>query len=233
MKTLLTLALGLAVLAPLSAESLNPFVNNPSFENSGTSTGGWYLYISPGASGSFGSWFPATDLPNSGLKAYDGKTVGFVRTNDSPNSQSEFVSLAQEINSVTFTPGQTYSLTYAIARRADVSTPAEFQLRIGSTSQLTSNPCVGCYNDFYGSTGNITPGQWQLFTVSYTAQAPDAGQHPIIYLADDGAYLRGQGPTEIEFDIAPIPEPGTVVLFAGGLIFMFFFISRRRAGAKA
>jgi hypothetical protein len=101
-------------------------------------------------------------------------------------------------------PGNVYTLTYAVARRADIPDAAGFRVQINGSN------CPTCYAITIGSTGSYGPGTWHSYSVSYTPQTNDAGFQPTIYLVNDGR-IAGPGLAQVDFDL-PVPEPAAILL---------------------
>jgi len=216
--------LGLAgVVAPALAESLNPFVTNPSFEVPVTGCCNFPTGWSSGgpANGNAGNWNPSSD-PAALITALNGSQVAYINNYTGQDGMNNYYALDQTISSVVFVPGVTYTLTYAVARRADIPDPGAFRVQINGNY---SPSCLTCYAITSGSTGDIPVGQWESFTVSYTAQAADAGTSPTIYLVNDGR-VAGPGLAQIEFDL--VPEPGALILL-GTVVTLIGIGTRRRS----
>jgi hypothetical protein len=75
----------------------------------------------------------------------------------------------------------------------------------------------------------IAPGFWYIESVSYTAQAQDAGKQPTIYLVNDGG-VAGQV-AQVSFDV-PVPESSEIALLFSCPLFMFYLARRRRREVK-
>jgi len=221
------------VLVPSSAKADIP-VANASFETpftsccsfpDGWSQGGTAVGLYTGA----GNWdpfvFPAPPgSPGwSGLAPSEGFQVAYINNDTaSPNpddSTANYWSLAQTLNILGgMVPGDLYTLIYDVARRPDFPNPAWFRVQINGNYDPTS--CPNCYAITSGSTGDISAGIWEAFSVSYTAKPADAGKQPTIYLVNDGSVSGGLA--QVEFDVGSpyspftVPEPGSILL----LVFM-------------
>ena len=174
------------------------------------------------ATGDAGNWNPSV-FPGASLIALNGDQVGYINNYSGADSLNNYWYLAQTL-SIAMVQGETYSLTYGVARRADVPDPALFRVQINGNT----GACPTCFAITAGTTGDFTPGSWQLVNVQYTATAADAGTNPTIYLVNDGR-IAGPGLAQVEFDAAAaVPEPGTFVL-SGSLLLAVGMIARRRS----
>jgi hypothetical protein len=201
--------------------SLNPFIANPGFESPTVPSSGCCSFPSgwseggPGNGGA-GNWDPTTWAPAANLNAYSGSQIAYINNSSGQDGFNNYYALDETLSGVTLVAGTTYTLTYAVASRADLVNPAAFRVQINGNA---SAGCPTCFAVTTGSTGDFAAGVWKLFTVSYTAQAADGGTSPTIYLVNDGATNEIGGPVaQVEFDISPVPEPAALALLAAGVV---------------
>src|ERR1022692_2026158 len=159
------------------------------------------------ATGDAGNWNPSACPPGNtaGLVALDGKQVGYINNSSGENGLSNYWYLSQTLSIPGgLVIGNVYTLTYAVARRADIPDAAGFRVQINGSN------CPTCYAITIGSTGSYGPGTWHSYSVSYTPQTNDAGFQPTIYLVNDGR-IAGPGLAQVDFDL-PVPEPAAILL---------------------
>ena len=123
--------------------------------------------------------------------AIDGSVLGY--TADNPISQDVATAVA----------GVTYTLDVALLHRTDFPMLGMIQLEIGGVVVATATGVDG------------GPGTWNDWTAVYTATAADIGKTVTILLSTTGQ----QGDFDnVRLDATSIPEPGTFLLLAIGLI---------------
>jgi hypothetical protein len=143
------------------------------------------------------------------LLALSGQQVGYINNYSGQSGFSNYWYLAQTLS----IPGgmvkdDVYTLTYAVAIRSDLPDAAAFRVQINGNYDPIL--CSNCYAITSGSTSLFIPGTWYSYSVSYTAQAHDAGFQPTIYLVNDGR-IAGPGLAQVDFDL-PVPEPAAILL---------------------
>ena len=216
--------------APAWADiSLNPFISNSGFEtldsplgDCGTANGthpffcngtvaSWTPQSSAGGSGGAGTVqlsgqtgavFAETELPS-----LQGDNAAYI--NNFAQFNSGYEAISQTLGNVTLAPSTTYSLTYAVARRAD-DVGGHFRIQVNAVG---SGPAVQNQNYWIlaGDTTTFTAGDWVGETLTFTTPASLSlfGQTPTVYLVNDGSdapSIQGNNfsVAQIEFDT---PEP--------------------------
>jgi len=238
--------LAMSPLAQADIISLNTFVKNASFEIPVTSCCSFPSYWSSGgtATGDAGNWAPSSFQPE-GLSALSGTQVGYINNYSGESTapqyqnsktggsiQTNYWYLSQTLSLPGgMIAGDTYILTYGVARRADVLDPAGYRVQINGNYSLDPGGCSLCDAITSGSTGSFTPGVWYWETVKYTAQQADQGRQPTIYLVNDGRE-SGAGLAQMEFDLPEfaLPEPSSVLLLGLqlGAVALLWLVARRK-----
>ncbi len=235
-----------AICCTARAESLNPYIVNPGFEQAnsfdGPCAGGT---PDPCFNSSFVGWsgvngtINPTGIVGGNLNAYEGKNAAWI------NNLSTFAGVGtvltgvggsvtvgnnrqyfgQTLTGISLQPSTSYTFSYAVSRRADspASNPGTFSLQVNANGATGS----GDYGEkiwiLQGNTASITPGQWQIYTLSFTTTATTPTGNPSVFLVNEGSNTGGV--SQIEFDAAP--EPAALALT--GLGFAILAFRRHRA----
>jgi hypothetical protein len=215
---------------------LNQVLMNPSFESGNQGSGcpvSWNCGGSPAPG--FSSYIVTSAQYTAGS---DGLLSGIVPNGawaaTSPTPVEGSGDLNQEVTSLTYVAGDTYTLALW------VGTPKTLPNLGESGANTTPVGPVATGILYFDGTGGVqlttgptsdlpitipAVGQWQLENFTFTADATDAGQ-PIgitIFVNSGGNNLIAN------FDMVQTPEPGTFALFGSSALLMAGLIRRRRS----
>jgi hypothetical protein len=143
------------------------------------------------------------------INPYAGLNVAFIAGFPPPSDAIGDQGILQQFLTTNVTPGNEYTLSVAVGREFQFSPePFGVELLAGGVDILS----------FFGSTGTITPGSWDLITL--TGQAGDVSGPLEIRLSGGG---RAGG--EVLFDQVSltdpsVPEPATYSMLMGGIVLL-------------
>jgi hypothetical protein len=133
----------------------------------------------------------------------------------------------QTIN-LAFDPNDTYVLQYYVGRRYEQDS-SNFQITATVGETTTAGPFDEGVNTFrlFGNTSTITPGGWELETLTFSNNTLASGLPITVWLGAEGAPGPGntvlvQGTGQVDFDV---PEPTTIALL------LTFFLALGVVGA--
>jgi hypothetical protein len=181
----------------VQAESLTTLLQNPSFEISAPFTGGCdtqncynFSIQDWGQAGTSGTFNPSL-YAAAGISAFYGNNVAFL---------SPFAYITQNLK--VLTPGQNYSLSVAVAGRADTG-PSNYRLGVALPG----------FSSFIEIAGTALQSVWSIATLNFTAPGNfNTGTAFAYVAADSGGQLLVDSAT---------PEPASIGLILLGLTATF------------
>jgi hypothetical protein len=203
---------------------LSTLLVDPGFE-SGPGTGscptGWTCTGSP--SPGFDSYKPTSAQYIAGSDGISGVAPGGLWVASSP-TPSEGSGVLSQTNLGSYVAGDIYTLNLWVGTPLTVPDPP------GGTATSVGTIQASFMSGGGAATGANAvqddplasipaPGQWVLWTISYTAVASDTGQIGLSLFVNGPPPSGGSGNNAVaNFDITAVPEPGTVGLLGLGLV---------------
>jgi hypothetical protein len=214
-KTAFYLVSGALLLAPCGFSDIIP-VNNPSFET--LPAGGLNMSCGTGCAFSAAAIPGWTNTPGSTGQLMPSVGPGGLFNTFAPNdgtvSAYANAGTISQVVGVTVQPRTIYTLTVDIGRRTDTAFAGSAALLVGGQTFL--------------ATGTVpTPGNWSVFTATFTSTPAQTGDSITIQLSTSG--IQGNFDS-VQLLATPVPEPGFFALVGIGLAGLWACARRRRSG---
>ncbi|HLH18953.1 MAG TPA: PEP-CTERM sorting domain-containing protein [Bryobacteraceae bacterium] len=205
---------GALLLAPCGFSDIIP-VNNPSFET--LPAGGLNMSCGTGCAFSVApipGWNSGTGVGQLMPSVGPGGIFNTFAPNDGTVSAYSNAGTISQVAGATVQPRTIYTLTVDIGRRTDTAFAGSAALLVGGQTFLaTGTP--------------PTPGNWSVFTATFTSTPAQAGDTITIQLSSSGIQANFDS---VQLVATPVPEPGFFALAGIGVAGLWACARRRRSG---